>query len=73
MPILLDLISLDDVLCEAFVLSHQSIINFSTFDRLFLLLTSLDELSDLDFTRSPSYIESRITFKASLFVYGVSR
>ena len=55
--------------------SHQSIIYFSIFDRLFriFLEASLYVLGDINFTRSPCYHESSITFLAGLIIYGIIR
>ena len=60
-----------------FVFSHESIIYFSVFpfaSIIFIfLLSSLDELGNSNFTRTPSYHESCITFLAGLIVYGFGR
>ena len=58
-----------------FVFSHESIIYFFVFANIIFifLLSSLDELGNSNFTRTPSYHESCITFLAGLIVYGFGR
>ena len=75
MLILLHLLSLDNITGEAFVFSHKSIIYFSAFDSIIIIFleSGLDELGNINFTRSPSYHESCIAFMAGLLVYCFGR